>query len=621
MLKGEGGISKFLQELTKDIRNGNTSARDQVKKFASLLINGSETCAQEAAAFLLGIPNTNCSRKDVFINTALPEERVYILKPQEELDELEDDSTEIRCKNLLDHYVLRPEELEDTCLAEFASMFERTVAPPRTTVNERKNRTQTFKLKKNGGFVRKRTTPKIIRYRHYGKKEDFQNYCREQLMLFVPWRDEKEDLLDIDHAKTAHRLHDLTRKNSKPYIFNQDIDDNVLADLYEEAEQFDDDEDASPLVDEELENLDGIEDAQYERMEETVKSKVQQFLPPRMVDDERFARLMRSLNDKQRRFVLDTLHLLKTSPSPFYRFLSGGAGVGKSHVITAIVQSFMRFYVKTPNINPDEICCVVSAPTGKAAFNVAGMTLHCTFKLPPNQYGGKLAKLEEGAANSLRLKLLRVKLFIIDEISMVSVRQLYEIDQRLKQIFCSSEDFGGTSILVVGHLRQLPPIGGAYVFKAPTQFPLGEIAGNYLWHKFQIYELDEIMRQKGELQFCKALNNMSEGVMDQDDIALIRSREVSDINQPPKNAIRLFQLNEECRIFNNEIHEELKTEGVTSTAYDKIQGVGSQKEKEHEKEYAKTLNAQKADGLPYTTHLQVAASLIKMFLLLYIKVM
>jgi len=560
----------------------------------------------------------------VFINTAQPEERVYILRPQEELEELEDDSTEIRCKNLLDYYVLRPDELEDTCLAEFASMFERTIVPPSLTGKDRKNKTQTFKLKKNSGFVRKRTTPKIIRYRHYGKKEDFKNYCREQLMLFVPWRDEKDELLEIDHVKTANDLRDTIRKNSKPYIFNQDIDDNVLADLYEQAEQFHEEEDSSTLVDEELENLDlGFEEPHCERAEETTKSKVQQFLPPRMVDDERYVKLLRSLNEKQRRFVLDTLHLLKTSPSPFYRFLSGGAGVGKSHVITAIVQSFMRFYVKTPNINPDEICCVVAAPTGKAAFNVAGMTLHCTFKLPPNQYGGKLAKLEEGVANSLRLKLLRVKLFIIDEISMVSVRQLYEIDQRLKQIFCSSEDFGGRSILVVGHLRQLPPIGGAYVFKAPTQSPLGEIAGNYLWQKFQIYELDEIMRQKGDnaLPFCKALNNLSEGVMDQEDVVLIRSREVTDRNEPPKNAIRLFQLNEECRIFNNEIHEELKTEGVMSTAYDKIQGVGSQKEKEHEKEYAKTLNAQKADGLPYTTHLQVTRSLIEIVLLIHFQIM
>jgi len=80
MLKGGGGVSKLLPELTIDIRTGNLTARDQVKRFASLLINRSNISAQEGAAFLFRIPNTNCSRQDVFINTALTEEPGNILK-------------------------------------------------------------------------------------------------------------------------------------------------------------------------------------------------------------------------------------------------------------------------------------------------------------------------------------------------------------------------------------------------------------------------------------------------------------------------------------------------------------------------------------------------------------
>jgi len=417
-------------------------------------------------------------------------------------------------------------------------------------------------------------------------------------MLFKPWRDEDEDILSVNPVEEANLHKELIKKNSSPFIFNHLLDDNILTGLYDEAEQFEEDGDNEndPLIDEDMETLNDVEDYQCFRNDDPLKTKVQQFLPPKMVDNAEFVKMMQSLNEKQRQFVMDTLHILKTSAKPFYRFLSGGAGVGKSHVITDIVQSFMRFYMKTPNVNPEQICCVVSAPTGKAAFNVFGMTLHCTFKLPPNQYGGKLAKLDEGVVNSLRLKLLQVKLFIIDEISMVSVKQLYDIDQRLKQIYCSNEDFGGKSVLVVGHLRQLAPIGGSYVFKPPKQFPLEELAGNYLWEKFELFELEEIMRQKGDHSFCKALNNMSEGVMDERDIALIRSKEVAECNLPPKNAIRLFRTNEECRIFNSEIHEQLGTEGVTSTAYDKIQGSGSAKQKEEMKEYAKSLDPQKSDG-------------------------
>jgi hypothetical protein len=158
---------------------------------------------------------------------------------------------------------------------------------------------------------------------------------------------------------------------------------------------------------------------------------------------------------------------------------------------------------------------------------------------------------------------------------MVSVRQLYEIDQRLRQIFCSREDFGNRSIIVVGHLRQLPPVAAKYVFETPSHLPLGEIVGNHLWPKFSLYELDEIMRQQGEFEFCKALNNMAEGCMDPEDITLIRSREISPTNQPPSDAIWMFGTNVECRNYNSKVHNILKltTEGALATAQDKIEGL------------------------------------------------
>jgi len=226
-----------------------------------------------------------------------------------------------------------------------------------------------------------------------------------------------------------------------------------------------------------------------------------------------------------------------------------------------------------PTTSPEDSCVIVAAPTGKAAFNVFGMTLHCTFKLPPNQNSGKLCDLESGVLSSVRVKLKNVKLFIIDEISMVSVRQLYDIDQRLRQIFATTREFGGKSVIVVGHLRQLAPVAGSYVFRPPVHLPLGLCVGNYLWSKFALYELDEVMRQKGDMEFCKALNNMAEGLMDAEDIQLIKSREINENNKPPENAIHLFATNEECRYHNDLVHKKLNTEGALSMAFDRIQGM------------------------------------------------
>ena len=178
-----------------------------------------------------------------------------------------------------------------------------------------------------------------------------------------------------------------------------------------------------------------------------------------------------------------------------------------------------------PGFHPDQLPVLVGAPTGKAAFNVFGMTIHCLFRLPPTQSSAKLCDLDESSASTLRVLFANTKLLIIDEISMVSSRQVFEINQRLQQIFRSKEDFGGLSVLVAGHFRQLPPVAAKHVFQPPPFFPLADLVGNYLWGKFSIFELDQIMRQQGEYQFCKALNNMAEGIMDSDDVALIRSRD------------------------------------------------------------------------------------------------
>jgi hypothetical protein len=174
--------------------------------------------------------------------------------------------------------------------------------------------------------------------------------------------------------------------------------------------------------------------------------------------------------------------------------------------------------------------------------------------------------------NSVRVKLAETKLFIFDEVSMLSVRQFYQIDQRLRQIFASILPFGGRSVLVVGHLRQLPPIGGRFVFQVPSHLPMGQLVGNHLWEQFRIFELDEIMRQRGEFAFCKALNNMSEGCMDENDIALIKSRQISPTNQPPEEAIWLFAINAECAEHNGKVHTSLHTEWAMATSHDKIEG-------------------------------------------------
>lgn len=123
VMKAEGGVSKLLRDIVVESKNGNTTIREQLLKFASVLMNGSEISAQEAVAYLLGIRNIYSSRGTVYINTAAPEDRIGILKSQAELDSLPDDSEDVCQKGDIDRYTQRALDLENICLAEFVSHY------------------------------------------------------------------------------------------------------------------------------------------------------------------------------------------------------------------------------------------------------------------------------------------------------------------------------------------------------------------------------------------------------------------------------------------------------------------------------------------------------------------
>lgn len=68
-------------------------------------------------------------------------------------------------------------------------------------------------------------------------------------------------------------------------------------------------------------------------------------------------------------------------PDPFHLFLTGGAGTGKSHVVTAVYQLFMK-QMPGHGDDPDAPAVLLTAPTGTAAFQIGGTTLHSAFLLP-----------------------------------------------------------------------------------------------------------------------------------------------------------------------------------------------------------------------------------------------
>ena len=96
------------------------------------------------------------------------------------------------------------------------------------------------------------------------------------------------------------------------------------------------------------------------------------------LQDEDFRQMVQMLKKEQKEFFYHVLHLIKTSDEPFYSFLSGGAGVGKSHLTEALYQAALKYYNTRAGCDFSEVKVLLLAPTGKAAYIVSKVTIHST---------------------------------------------------------------------------------------------------------------------------------------------------------------------------------------------------------------------------------------------------
>ena len=145
-------------------------------------------------------------------------------------------------------------------------------------------------------------------------------------------------------------------------------------------------------------------------------------------------------------------------------FLSGGASVGKRTVTNTLYKALIRYLNAQTENDPDDISVLKVAPTGKAAFNVRGNTLHSAFKIPGNR-GFNYSTLDRDRFNTIRSQLQRMQVVFIDEISMVGSGMFNFLGLRLQQTMGTKEPFGGLSIINVGDLCQLKPVFNHWIFE------------------------------------------------------------------------------------------------------------------------------------------------------------
>lgn len=126
--KGQKGMSELLREACHEARRGNNTIKQQVRDIGRKFLNNVEISAQEAVYIVLQLPMRKSSRQIIFINTS-PNERVELLKPMDDIKNMEDDSEEIYTSGLLNRYCKRPQKQENLTLADWAAWYACTGKP------------------------------------------------------------------------------------------------------------------------------------------------------------------------------------------------------------------------------------------------------------------------------------------------------------------------------------------------------------------------------------------------------------------------------------------------------------------------------------------------------------
>jgi len=153
-------------------------------------------------------------------------------------------------------------------------------------------------------------------------------------------------------------------------------------------------------------------------------------------------------------------------------FLTGKAGTGKT--------TFLR---ELKANSPKRLA--VAAPTGVAAINAGGQTIHSLFQLP---FGPVLpGRSENGQLSRKKARLLRrIDLLIIDEISMVRADMLDGVDRVMRRCRNPRLPFGGVQVLMIGDLHQLPPVAKAEEWQMLSErYETPYFFSSQVWRKSQ----------------------------------------------------------------------------------------------------------------------------------------
>ena len=438
--------------------------------------------------------------------------------------ESDPDSVNIFDQNMIDDfYPGRPKELEDLCLYDFIKWY-------------------VYSGIDSSGCrqYRKLNKPRIPNHKLYdpNKEDQRDDYYYSLLLLFVPFRVES-DLLG-KHQTPEQAFNEYISSGPRMEGHHEKLQKilKAQATVRKINEHREVSEELCPKTNDHDESA-GLEipgEAAVTAMNDVNEMDVCD------KDDITLKECVKMLNaDQIRIFQMVTNHLCHQKQHelgkcqcndlrPLHSFISGVGGTGKSFLIDTIRRQVADIW-KDDAIG--DIKCTVAAPTGLAAYNVGGVTVHCLFQLPI-EHDGKTAQywpLSKTTQKIMRTNLRSLKFIIIDEMSMLSNLNLVYIHLRLEELFGGCEWFGSMNVLFVGDLLQLPPVNGLPVFSQLTSKTifnrLGCMSSVNVWRDTITYdELTINERQKKDVIYSTILDEVRRGCPSDDSLSHLHKRKI-----------------------------------------------------------------------------------------------
>ena len=566
LTKLEGGASALMKNINDEAIKQGEAPKNTLAKLTKALDRGREVAIQEAIFRLLGLTMTKFSEVVRFINSNHPQRRDGLLKQNwEELP----DGESVFMNSIHDYYVSRPKnsaedntQWEKMSLAEFVSNYNIVQKKPKT------ERSQAFTLLNKKGYAIKRSKQCIIRY--FLRYENEEEYHRALCVLFLPFRDEmaeihSEDVSELyeNHQVEIEAVRSQFEKHRQLTELVANVEKNQNNDLGDIEED-----------DEENLGLNPIETTSPSDIEKHIteaQNAAAKFLastkPVEKLSEDDYLESINSLNPEQRiifedvveRFM-DEKFMDTTNPDPFYLYIGGEAGTGKSYLLRLLKEAANRI-PKTSGKDLDKPQYLTMAPTGVAAYLIQGMTIESALGIMPGS-DRTFVPGSKSKNSQFKFTLQDLKIIFLDEISMVDANKLNTINLRLQEIRCNDLFMGGVSIICFGDFGQLPPVVGKMIWDPSNLDGRMAMAPRYWDDNFKIYYLKMKMRSQDDM-YSHICDKVRRGEKDSEVISYLKACEKPC---PSEDNLKMYQegkisiivtTNKDRRIINSEKLETL----------------------------------------------------------------